>query len=74
MKKSARPATRRVIANIPVDALKGAAEVTGKGITETLIEGLQMLRQRGVARKLEAFRGKIDLDIDVDALRGRPRH
>jgi hypothetical protein len=38
------------------------------------VQGLQLLRQRGALRKLEALRGKIDLDVDVDELRGRARH
>jgi hypothetical protein len=73
-RKAAKPVTRRVTANIPADVLASARQETGKGITETLVEGLQVLRQRGVLRQLEPLRGKLDLDIDVDALRGRPRH
>ena len=32
--------TRRVTANLPKDLLRIAQEVTGKGITETIVEGL----------------------------------
>jgi hypothetical protein len=38
--------TRRVTANLPEDLLDKAMDYTGKGITETLVEGLEQLRRR----------------------------
>ena len=69
-----KPLTRRVTVNLPTELLARARDETGKGITETLVEALELLRQRTALRKLEELRGKLDLDIDVDALRGRARH
>ena len=63
---------RRVTANLPGDLLDDAMEVTGKGITETLVAGLQLVRRTRAYRKAMALRGKVQLDIDVDRSRERP--
>ena len=65
--------TRRITANIPDGLLEAAQEVTGKGITETLVEGLEQLRRRRLYNKVMALRGKIHLDVDIDEIRGRVR-
>ena len=65
--------TRRVTANLPGDLLDAAQEVTGKGITETIIEGLQQVQRRRFYERALGLRGKIRLDIDLEESRGR-RH
>lgn len=65
--------TRRITANLPEDLLRVAQEVTGSGITETLVEGLEQVRRRRFYEKAMALRGKINLDIDIDKSRGRRR-
>ncbi|HEV8657762.1 MAG TPA: hypothetical protein VGS96_03960 [Thermoanaerobaculia bacterium] len=65
--------TRRVTANLPDDLLRAAQEVTGRGITETLVEGLEQIRKRRFFEKAMALKGKINLDIDIDKSRGRRR-
>ena len=65
---------RRVTANLPAKLLRKACEVTGKGVTDTLVEGLEMVRRRAAAAKLKELRGKIRLDIDLEASRERPGH
>lgn len=62
---------RRITANLPEDLLRDAMEVTGKGITETITEGLNQLRRRRFYEKLMALKGKIHLDLDIDEARGR---
>jgi hypothetical protein len=57
------PNSKRITANLPSDLLRDAMEVTGKGITETIVEGLQRV----------ALRGKIHLDVDLDTSRERNR-
>jgi hypothetical protein len=37
---------RDVTANLPVDALQRAVAITGKGITPTIVEGLQEATRR----------------------------
>jgi hypothetical protein len=66
--------TRRVTAKLPSDLLDAAQEVTGKGITETLIEGLEHVQQRRrFYDKAMQLRGKVHLQIDVEESRGRRR-
>ena len=65
--------TRRVTANLPADLLEKAMEVTGEGITETLVEGLEQLRRRRFSEKALALRGKLHLNIDIEKSRAR-RH
>jgi len=62
---------RRITANLPGDLLQEATTITGVGITETLVEGLQMLRRRRAFTKAAALRGKIHLDLNVDDARER---
>ena len=64
---------RRVTANLPSDLLDAAREVTGGGITETIIEGLEQLRRRRFYERALALRGKVRLKIDLEESRGRNR-
>lgn len=66
-------AIKRVTANLPADLVREATQLTGRGITETLVWGLQLIRRRRAYQKFLALKGTIDLRLDVDALRGRPR-
>jgi hypothetical protein len=65
--------TRRITANLPEGLLRSAQEVTGKGITETLVEGLELVRRRRAGQKLKALRGRLALDVDLDVSRERRR-
>jgi hypothetical protein len=69
----ARQATKRVTVNLPERLLNEAELVTGKGITETLIEGLQLVARRRAYAKAMALRGTLDLDIDLEESRERAR-
>ena len=66
--------TRRVTANLPKGLLAQARQQTGKGITETLIEGLELVRRRAAAAKARKLRGKLKLKIDLGVSRERSRH
>jgi hypothetical protein len=65
--------TRRVTANLPVELLEQATRASGKGITETLVAGLALVKRTAAARKAKALRGRIRLDIDLEASRERSR-
>jgi hypothetical protein len=65
--------TRRVTANLPGDLLDAAQEVTGKGITETIIEGLQQVQRRRFFERAMKLRGKLRLRVDLEESRGRRR-
>lgn len=62
---------KRITANLPEELLAEAMEVTGKGITETLVEGLNLVRQTRAFRKAMKLKGKIELDIDLGESRER---
>jgi hypothetical protein len=62
MNSRGAPETRRVTANLPAGLVDDACHVTGKGITETLVVGLE-----------RALKGKLRLDIDIETSRERAR-
>jgi hypothetical protein len=64
---------KRVTANLPADLLQEARVATGKGITETLIDGLLLLKRSRAYEMAMALKGKIDLDVDMEASRERRR-
>jgi len=65
--------TRRVTANLPVALLDGACKATGRGITETLVAGLTLLKRTAAARKAARLRGRLHLHVDLEASRERAR-
>jgi len=65
--------TRRVTANLPVELLEDARKVTGTGITETLVAGLTLVKRTAAARKAARLRGRLHLEIDLEASRERAR-
>jgi len=66
--------TRRVTANLPEELLEEACEATGKGITATLTRGLELVRRTKAVEKARRLKGKLHLDIDLEASRERARH
>ena len=64
---------RRVTANLPRKLLKEALLTTRNGITETLVEGLRLVRRRRAYEKAMALKGKIRINIDIDQARERSR-
>ena len=65
--------TKRVTANLPDDLLRQAMEVTGKGITETLVEGLFRVKRARAFEKAQALRQNIVLKVDLEESRERHR-
>lgn len=63
--------TRRITANLPDDLLEEAMESTGKGITDTLVEGLELVRRARAHRKAMALKGRLTLDVDLEVARER---
>jgi hypothetical protein len=62
---------RRITANLPEDLLEEAMETTGKGITDTLTEGLELVRRTRAYRKAMDLRGVLEIEIDLEASRER---
>jgi hypothetical protein len=65
--------TRRITANLPEHLLAEATKVTGKGITETIVAGLELVRRSRVHAKAQVLRGRIKIDVDLEAARERDR-
>lgn len=71
-KKKLRKSAKRITANLPVDLLEEALEATGEGITDTLIQGLELVRRSRAYEQGMRIKGTMDLDLDLDTLRERP--
>jgi hypothetical protein len=64
---------RRVTANLPGPLLEDAMQATGKGITETIVKGLELVRRTRAYRKAMALRGRLRIDVDLAVSRERRR-
>lgn len=64
---------KRITANLPEDLIKDAVTITERTLTETLIEGLELIRRRKAYPKAMALKGNLKLDIDLDVSRERTR-
>jgi len=69
--KRTKSTARRITANLPEDLLDEALETTGQGITETLIQGLQLVRRSRAYDKGMALKGRLNLDLNLETLRER---
>lgn len=71
---AAQASDKRITANLPEKLLKEARNVTGKGITETIVIGLELIRRSRAYDKAQNLKGKIKIEIDLDVSRERPRN
>lgn len=62
-------APKKVTVNLPEDLLERAMARTGKGITQTLIEGLAELERRDKRSALRRLRGRVAFDLDLEETR-----
>ena len=58
-------AVKKITANLPAGLLERAQEVTGLGITETLVAGLQELERSRKRSALRMLRGKVRFELDL---------
>ena len=65
--------TRRITANLPADLLEEACHVSGAGVTETLTQGLCLIKRGAALAKAHRLRGRLKLDIDLQVSRERAR-
>ena len=61
--------TRKITVNVPVRVLDNAVKITGKGVTPTVIEGLEELDRRAKRSALRALRGKVRFELDLEDTR-----
>jgi hypothetical protein len=65
---------KRITANLPGELLEEACETTGKGITDTLIYGLELVRRSRAVAKAAALKGRLRINVDLELSRERSRH
>jgi hypothetical protein len=63
-------AVKKITANIPAELLARAQGVTGLGITETLVAGLEELQRSRKRSALRMLRGKVRFELDLAKTRG----
>lgn len=59
----------KVTVNLPTETLAQARAITGKGITATIIAGLEELEKRAHRSALRGLRGKVRFDLDLASTR-----
>lgn len=62
---------KRITANLPEELIIEATSVTKAGITDTLIQGLKMIKRSTAYEKAQVLKGKFKPHIDLDVSRER---
>jgi hypothetical protein len=60
---------KKVTVSIPADVLERARKVTGRGITDTIVEGLLELDRQRRRSALRALRGRVRFELDLGKTR-----
>ena len=60
---------RKITVHVPEELLAQARRSTGRGITETVRQGLQLVAASEAYARLRGLRGKVAIAIDLDELR-----
>jgi len=62
-------AIKKITVNVPEELLKKSQALLNKGITETLIMGLEEVVRRHQLKALSNLKGKIKFDLDLKKTR-----
>ena len=62
-------ATQKVTVHIDSDLLRRARRRTGKGVTATIRQGLELVAASDAYERLRELRGKVRFSVDLQALR-----
>jgi len=62
-------AIQKVTVHVDRDLLRRAQERTGKGVTATIRQGLELVAASEVYDRLRALRGQVTFSIDLEDLR-----
>lgn len=62
-------AVQKVTVHVDRELLRRAQERTGKGVTATIRQGLELVAASEVYDRLRALRGQITFSIDLEELR-----
>lgn len=60
---------KKVTVNVPARILAKALKITGKGLTRTIVEGLEEIGRRGQRSALRALKGRVRFDLDLERTR-----
>ncbi len=60
---------RKVTVELPEELLQKAQKSTGKGITATIRQGLELVAAGRTYDQIRKLKGSVELSIDVNALR-----
>ncbi len=60
---------QKVTVNVPAKLLERARATTGRGITETIVMGLEELERRRRLAELGRLRGKVRFELDLQDTR-----
>jgi len=58
-------ALKKVTVNVPELVLERARKITGRGVTETIVEALRELERQKRRSTLRGLKGKIDFALDL---------
>jgi hypothetical protein len=61
--------TRKVTVHLPEELLRKAQQSTGKGVTETIRDGLRLVASGDAYRTLRRLRGKVRFSVNLRKLR-----
>ena len=61
--------TRKVTVHLPEALLRKAQQSTGKGLTETIRDGLRLVSAGDAYRELQRLRGKVKFSVTLRTLR-----
>ncbi len=59
----------KITVDIPTDLLRNAQRAGGKGISETVRQGLRLVAAGKAYQELRSLRGSLKLDLDLKNLR-----
>ncbi len=62
-------ASKKVTVNIPADVLSRARAITGRGVTETIVQGLQELERQRRRTTLRGLKGRVRFELDLKKTR-----
>jgi Arc/MetJ-type ribon-helix-helix transcriptional regulator len=63
------PATRKITVHLPEELLRKAQQSTGKGVTDTIRDGLRLVAAGDAYRTLHRLRGKVKFSVNLRRLR-----
>lgn len=60
---------RKITVEVPEDLIASVQAGAGTGVTETVRQALELMRQRQIQNRLRKLRGKVTFSMTLDELR-----